>query len=334
VGRAGVGFDNIDVDAASANGIVVKNAPHGITNATAELALGLMFAVSRNLPHAHHSLKSGSWVKKPYTGAELSHKTLGIIGCGRIGQRLSELVRGFDMEVIGYDAYADDVKVRFPESRVQYVTKEELIRRSDYISLHTGGKAQIIGAAELAAMKPTAYLINASRGSNVDEEALFAALSEKKIAGAGLDTYRNEPKKEGEATPELLQRLASLGNVVLSPHLGASTKEGQSKIAVEMAESVIRFLLKGDFSSAVNVGENVEAEDREIYTLFIYHKDVPGAFAAIDKVLGDHGINIREPVSRHLGAGSAVAVYLVHQPIGPAVVAELNKLEVVHRAKV
>ena len=167
-----MGYDNIDVEAASENGIVVKSAPYGSTNAVAELTIDLMLAVSRNTPQAHYSLKGGVWKKEKLKGTELSYKTLGILGCGRIGQRLAEIARrGFDMEIIGYD-----IKPCL-ESGIKFMTKEEVLKKADYISVHTpGGKEASIGEKELALMKKTAYLVNTSRGSNIDEQALYNTL--------------------------------------------------------------------------------------------------------------------------------------------------------------
>ena len=322
IGRAGVGYDNVDVVAATEKGIVVKCAPHGNTNATAELALSLMLAVSRNIPQAHYSLKSGLWKKKAFEGSELSHKVLGIIGCGRIGQRLSELVLGFGMDVIGYDLIIN------PESKIKYLPKDEVLSKADYISLHAGGKQVIIGERELSLMKPNAYLVNASRGANIDEEALYKALEAKRIAGAGLDVYSQEPK---EGNP-FSNKLAGLDNVVLTSHLGASTDEAQRKTSIEMASAVIDFLTKGNFSNAVNAGETVSSEQKPVYPLFIFHKDMPGVFAKVDEVLSNFNINIRENPSRELGNdGNAMTVYLLHQRASPEVIVELRKLPAVYR---
>ena len=323
VGRAGIGFDNIDVVAAIQSGIIVKNAPWSNINATAELALALILNVSRNLPQAHFCLKHAVWSKKPFEGSELSGKTLGIIGCGKIGQRLSELVLGFNMEVVGYDPVVN------VNSRIKFLPKEEILKRSDYISIHASGKEVIIGEKELSLMKPTAYLINASRGRYVDEEALLNALKAGKIAGAALDVYKDEPKDEGD---DFKSSLRELNNVVLSPHLGASTKEAQSRTSIEIAHGVTDYLRRGDFSNAVNVGENIELESRPVYPLFVYHDDKPGMFAKIDKVLAENGINIRETPSRQIGERYAIAIYMVHQTVGSNVLESLRKLEGVHRA--
>ena len=324
VGRAGIGYDNIDTVAASQNGIVVKNAPWGNINATAELSLALMLNVTRNIPQACGGLNRGVWSKKPFEGLELSGKTLGIIGCGRIGQRLSELVIGFNMEVIGYDPVVNVC------SRIKFLPKEEVLKRADYISIHASGTQTIIGEKEISMMKPTAYLINTSRGHNVNEESLFNALKAGKIAGAALDVYENEPKKEGDT---FSNRLKKLNNVVLSSHLGASTKEAKLRTSIEIAQVVTDYLKKGDFSDAVNVGENIEHEEKTLFSLFIYHDDKPGMFAKISKTLADYEVNIRENPSRQIGDGYAIAVYLVHQKIEQAVLDELNKLQGVQRAK-
>ena len=324
VGRAGVGTDNIDVAAATENGVVVKSAPYGNTNATAELALTLMLTVSRNVVLGHDSLKLGVWQKKGLEGCELSGKTLGILGCGRIGQRLSELVVGFNMHVVGYDP------VKILNSKISYVSKEELLSSADYVSVHTSGKETVIGRKELFLMKPTAYLVNTARGRSVDEKALYEALKAGSLAGAGIDVYEEEPTGEGN---EFRSKLRELDNVVTTPHLGASTIEAQQKTSMEMARVVIDYLVHGNFSNAVNVGENVELEERVFYPLFIYHVDKPGMFAKIDNVLADSGVNIRENPSRQIGEGYAIAVYLVHQKIEQDVLDKLNRIDGVIRAK-
>ena len=320
VGRAGVGYDNIDVEAASEYGIVVKSAPSGNTNAVAELTLALMLNVSRKIPQAHQSLKNGVWSKEKLKGTELLGKTLGILGCGKIGQRVAELAHhGFDMDVIGYDV------CQIADSKVRYLSKEEVLAKADYITIHTGGKAVIMGEKEFALMKPTAYLINTSRGANVDENALYKALKEKKIAGAAVDVYVEEPKAEGA---EFKNKLAELDNVVLSAHLGASTAEAQRETALEMAKVVSGFLLSGDFANAVNAGESIELEEKPVFTLFIHHKDVPGVFANIDKVLAENDINIRANYSRQIGkTGYAISVYVIHKKVQPKTLEVLRKIE-------
>jgi len=320
VGRAGVGYDNIDVTAASENGVVVKSAPYGNTNAVAELTLGLMLSVSRNIPQACRSLQNGIWAKEKLKGTELAFKTLGILGCGKIGQKVAELARrGFDMEVIGYDIRP------CLESSIKFVSKKEVLAEADYVTIHTGGSDVVVGEQELALMKPTAFLINTSRGSNVDDKALYRALKEKRIAGAALDVYDDEPKNEGA---EFKTKLRELDNVVFTSHLGASTREAQKETSIEISRVVAGYLRSGDFSNSVNAGESIELEERPVYTLFIHHRDVPGVFANIDKVLADNDINIRANYSRQIGkSGYAVSVYVVHQKVSPEIIRPLKGIE-------
>jgi D-3-phosphoglycerate dehydrogenase / 2-oxoglutarate reductase len=319
VGRAGVGYDNIDVAAASENGIVVKSAPYGSTNAVAELTIGLMLSISRNTPQAHCSLMNGVWKKDKLKGTELAYKTLGLLGCGRIGQKVAQIAkRGFDMEVIGHD-----IKPCF-ESGIKFMTKEEVLAKSDYISIHTGGKDPIIGEKEFSMMKPTAYLINTSRGCNIDQQALCKALKECKIAGAATDVYKEEPKVEGA---EFNDPLKVLNNIVLSSHLGASTAEAQRETSTEIARVISGYLLGGDFTNSLNAGESIEVEEKVVYTLFIHHRDVPGVFANIDKVLADCDINIRANYSRQIGnSGYAISVYVIHKKVTQKII---NKLKAI-----
>ncbi len=322
VGRGGVGTDNIDLDAARKNGVIVKFAPHGNTNAAAEHALGLMFAIARRVPFAHCSLKEGVWYKKAFVGSELMGKTLGVIGCGRIGQALALKAKGLGMRVIGVDVY------HAIDSEIEYVdTKQELLEKSDFISLHTGGTNVIIGEDELALMKPTAYLINASRGMNVSEDALYAALKNERIAGAALDCYEVEPKKEGEP---FLSKLRELNNIIFSAHLGASTRNAVRRTSLEISEVVVNYLRRGDFQSSVNVGETVEEEGKRIYTLFITHEDKPGMFGRIATTLGNMGVNIRENNSREIN-GLVQTVYSIHQAPTDEVAAALRGLEGIRR---
>lgn len=322
VGRAGVGTDNIDVRAATENGVIVKSAPYGNTNATAELALALILSVSRKLPQGYCSLKNGAWRKKLFVGSELSGKTLGILGCGRIGQRLSELVVGFNMQTIGYDPIVTNC------SRIKLVSKKKVLSNADFVSVHVNRNELLIGEKELSLMKPTAYVINTARGRNVDEEALYKALKTRRIAGAALDVFTEEPSQEDS---EFTNMLSKLDNVVLSPHLGASTAEAQKKTSIEMARVITDYLLRGNFSNAINVGESIESEQRPLFSLFVYHSDKPGMFAKIDRVLADYDINIRENPSRQIGEGYALAVYLIHQKVEQNVIEALKNLEGVIR---
>jgi len=201
------------------------------------------------------------------------------------------------------------------------VTKEEVLTKADYISIHTGGKDIIVGAKELSLLKKTAFIINTSRGNNIDQQALYDALKEGKIAGYATDVYKEEPKNEGDAFND---KLKELDNVVLSCHLGASTVEAQKETSTEIAKVVSGYLLGGDFTNAINAGENIEVEEKQVYTLFIHHKDVPGVFANIDKVLADNNINIRANYSRQINSGYAISVYVLHQEVTPEIVAKLK----------
>jgi len=322
VGRGGVGTDNIDLKAAKECGVIVKFAPNGNTNATAELALGLMFAVARKIPMAHRTLMGGVWHKKRFNGNELEGKTLGVIGCGRIGQSLAAKARGIGMKVIGYDM------CRWLQSNVEYTdTLEAVLRNADFISLHTGGKDVVIGEAQLAMMKPTAYLINASRGKNVSEQALYKALKEGIIAGAALDTYENEPKLEGDAFKSPLHEL---DNIVMSAHLGASTFNATRRTSLEVAEVVMNYLRRGDFSSSVNVGSTVEEESRKVYAMFITHEDKPGMFGKIATAFGEMGVNIRENNSREIDS-RVQTVYTIHQMPTEEMRVRLQGIEGIYR---
>ena len=209
------------------------------------------------------------------------------------------------------------------------MSKEEVLSQADYVSIHVNGNENVIGEKELWLMKPNAYLINTARGRNVDAKALYKALKSGSIAGAALDVFEDEPSQENSKFANPLRRL---DNIVFTPHLGASTVEAQMKTSMEMARVIVDYLLHGDFSNAVNVGESIELEERPFYPLFVYHVDKPGMFAKIDKVLADNGVNIRENPSRQIGQGCAIAIYLVHQRVGQGVIDELNRLEGVIRA--
>lgn len=327
VGRAGVGYDNIDLTAASEFGIVVKSAPYGSTNAVAELTIALMLDVSRNTAQAHHLLKSGVWKKGQFKGTEIAYKTLGLLGCGRIGQKVSQIAkRGFDMEVIGYD-----IKPCF-ESGIKFLSKEQVLTKADFISIHTGGKDIIIGEKDLCQMKKTAYIINTSRGNNIDEQALYNVLKEGRIAGYATDVYVEEPKIEGS---EFKNKLRDLENVVMSSHLGASTAEAQRETSTEIARVISGYLLGGDFTNSVNAGESIDVEEKPVYTLFIHHRDVPGVFANIDKVLADNDINIRANYSRQIGKnGYAISVYVLHKKVDDQIISKLRAIPNIGNVKI
>jgi D-3-phosphoglycerate dehydrogenase len=245
IGRAGTGVDNIDVDAATRRGIIVVNAPAANSVAAAELALGLLFALARHLPQAQASLQAGKWERTRFMGWEVRGKTLGLMGFGRIGAEVARRARGLEMEVLAYDPVIS--ASRAAQLGVQAVSLDELLARSDIVSLHMpllDSTRNLIGAARFAQMKPGAYLINAARGGLVDEEALLQALNSGRLAGAALDVFSSEPPAQGE--------LLRHPKIVVTPHLGASTEEAQTLAGVDVAEGVLAALAGGTPRYAVN----------------------------------------------------------------------------------
>ena len=235
IARAGAGVDNIDVNEATEQGILVVNAPASNTIAVAEHVFGLMLALIRHIPQAHHTLKSGVWAKSEFMGTELRGKTLGIIGLGRIGAEVARRARAFEMEVIAHDPF---VTVDYARNlQVELVSLEKLLSESDFITLHSALTAEtrgLIGAKEIALVKPTARIINCARGALIDEEALAKAIEEKKIAGAAVDVYCKEP-----ATDCVLFKC---GNVIHTPHIAASTTEAQTVAATTVVEQIVDVL--------------------------------------------------------------------------------------------
>lgn len=236
IARVGVGLDNIDVDAAKAKGIRVINAVEGAMNAVAELVLGLMLSMAREIPRADREIRNGKWLKKELMGSELSGKYLGIVGLGNIGKRLAKLARGLNMNIIGFDVMpiADDFARDVGLVKADIDT---LLSSSDYISFHvplTENTHHLVNATRISTMKKTAYIINTSRGEIIDEDALYDALKEGKIAGAALDVFEKEPA--------VGNKLTTLPNVVCTPHIGAQTKEAQTLAANVIGEKIIMIL--------------------------------------------------------------------------------------------
>ena len=250
VARAGVGLDNVDVEAATAAGVMVINAPTSNIVSAAELAVALILASLRNLAPADASVKDGRWERKQLAGVELLGKTVGVVGFGRIGQLVAERLAPFGVELLAYDPYVNHTRAAELGARV--VELDELMRASDVVTVHmpkTPETTGLIGAEQLALAKPGLHVVNAARGGLIDEEALYEALSSGRIAGAALDVYTSEPP----ATSETAKRLLELANVTLTPHLGASTAEAQEKAGVAVARSV-RLALAGELvPDAVNV---------------------------------------------------------------------------------
>ncbi|MHB1004809.1 MAG: phosphoglycerate dehydrogenase [Chloroflexota bacterium] len=246
IGRAGVGVDNIDVDAATKRGIVVVNAPTGNTIAAAEHAVALLMAVARRIPQAHAAVAGGSWDRSRFIGNEVRGKTLGLVGLGRIGAEVARRARGLEMQVVGYDPYVPQEYAQ--QLGVRLVPFELLLGASDFISLHTPLTAAtrgMIGTRQLSLCRPSAYLINAARGGLVDEDALAEALAAGRLAGAALDVFAKEPPVDNP--------LLKSDKVVLTPHLGALTREAQISVALDVAEQVLAVLHGRQARYAVNV---------------------------------------------------------------------------------
>jgi len=232
IGRAGVGVDNIDVDEATRQGIIVVNAPTGNTVSAAEHTIALMFALARHIPQANTSLKSGEWRRGDFMGTEIRNKTLGIIGLGNVGSEVAKRARGLEMKLIAYDPFISADRAH--NLQIELVPLKQLLKEADFITLHTPLTPQtkgLIGAKELALVKPTVRIINCARGGLIDENALAKAVKEKRVAGAAIDVFPTEPTTESV--------LFDNSNIIVTPHLGASTAEAQVTAARDVAEQII-----------------------------------------------------------------------------------------------
>ena len=246
IGRAGVGVDNIDAEAATRRGIVVMNTPGANAVAVAELTIGLMLALARKLPAANSSMHAGKWEKKSLQGAELKGKTLGVLGLGRIGLEVARRARGFGLEILGSDPFVSAAVAR--ENGILLVSLEELFAKADYLTLHVGLTPQtngIINAKTLAGMKKGVRIINCARGELVDEAALVEALKSGHVAGAALDVFPEEPPRNSA--------YAGLDNVILTPHIAGSTSEAQEAVGIQIARQVREYLKLGVVQNAVNL---------------------------------------------------------------------------------
>lgn len=246
VGRAGIGVDNIDLDATTERGIVVLNTPDANATTTAELAIAHLFSLSRQLPEADRSVRSGEWARSRFMGSEVTGKTLGVIGFGTIGRLVAERARGLKMRVLGFDPFVT------PETFTQYgvdgVTLEVLLQQADYVTLHcpmTDDTRNLLNAARLQSMKKGARLINCARGGLVDEEALLKLVEAGHLGGAAFDVFAKEPPGESP--------LFAQPKIQFTPHLGASTQEAQTAVGVEIAHQIAAFLLRGEVRNAVNL---------------------------------------------------------------------------------
>ena len=245
IGRAGIGVDNVDIAAATAQGVLVMNTPRSNSVATAEQTMALMLAVSRHTAPAHNSVAAGEWARARFVGTELSGKTLGIIGFGYIGRLVARRAQAFEMKVVAYDPYVSTEIAE--EMGVTLLSLDNLLAQADIISLHsvvTPETANLINAETIAKMKDGVIIVNVARGKLIDEQALAEALQSGKVGAAALDVFQKEPP---EACP-----LIGLPNVLHTPHLGASSKEAQTKVGVEMVEQVADALRGTDFRHIIN----------------------------------------------------------------------------------
>lgn len=254
IARAGVGLDNVDIKAATQAGVMVVNAPTSNIVSAAELTVGHILSLARHIPAANAALKNGEWKRSKYTGTELYEKKIGIIGLGRIGALIASRLQAFETEILAYDPYV--TSARAAQLGVRLVSLDELLEQSDFISIHmpkTPETVGMIGDAAFDKMKDTAYVVNVARGGLIDEDSLYRALKDKKIAGAAIDVFAKEPSTD--------LPFFALENVVVTPHLGASTEEAQEKAGISVAKSV-RLALAGELvPDAVNVAGGVIAED-------------------------------------------------------------------------
>lgn len=246
VGRAGVGVDNIDITAATTKGIVVLNAPDGNTISTAEHTISMLLSLARNIPQAHYKLKNHVWDRKSFVGVELNEKTLGIVGLGRIGTEVAKRAKGLNMSVIAYDPFLTEEKA--DKLGIQYATLDQVIAHADFITVHTPllkETRHFINTDAFQRMKKGVYILNCARGGIIDEEALYEAIINKKVAGAALDVFEEEPATH--------HKLLELDEVVATPHLGASTTEAQLQVAIDVCQQVLNVLDKSPFKNAVNL---------------------------------------------------------------------------------
>jgi len=247
VGRAGVGIDNVDVDAATQAGVVVMNTPQGNTISTAELTFTMILSLARKVPQAHASMAAGKWDRKQFQGAELAGKTLGLIGLGRIGSEVAKRALAFGMRVIAYDPFLTEARAR--ESGIELQVLDGVYRSADFITVHTPVTDQtrgMLNAEAFARMKPKVCIVNCARGEIIVENDLLAALDSGKLAGAALDVYASEPL----AVDHPFRKHPA---IILTPHLGASTAEAQEKCGIEVAEVITAYLLTGEVRNAVNL---------------------------------------------------------------------------------
>lgn len=310
VGRAGIGVDNVDIPAASAKGVIVMNTPFGNSITTAEHAIAMMFAVARQIPAADTSTQAGKWEKSRFMGAEITSKTFGLIGCGNIGSIVADRAIGLKMRVVAFDPFLSDE--RAIDLGVEKVDLDTLLARADVISLHTPlteKTRNIIDAAAIAKMRNGVILINCARGGLVDEAALRAALESGKVGGAGVDVFVDEPATENV--------LFGAPNLVCTPHLGASTTEAQENVALQVAEQMSDYLMKGAVSNALNM-PSITAEEAPRLTPFVKLAELLGSFAGQLTETSLSGIRLEyegDVAEMNIKALTAAALTGVLQPL-------------------
>ena len=337
IGRAGIGVDNVDIPAASARGIVVMNTPFGNAITTAEHALSMMMALARQIPEASASTLAGKWEKNRFMGVELFNKTLGVIGCGNIGSIVADRALGLKMKVIAYDPFLSPERAL--EIGVEKVELLDLITRSDFITLHTpltDKTRNIIGEAAISRMKKGVRIINCARGGLVNEDALYNALVSKHVAGAALDVFEVEPATD--------HKLFKLENVIATPHLGASTGEAQENVALQVAEQMSDYLIKGAVTNAINM-PSISAEEAPRLKPFVALAEKLGSFAGqltdgsisniVIEYAGDVGeMNIRALTSAALAGILAPQMGQVNMVSAPVVARERGiKVDEVRQSK-
>ncbi|WP_029059392.1 phosphoglycerate dehydrogenase [Stappia stellulata] len=310
VGRAGIGVDNVDIPAASAKGVIVMNTPFGNSITTAEHAIAMLFAVARQIPKADASTQAGKWEKSKFMGTELTSKTLGLIGCGNIGSIVAERAIGLKMRVVAFDPFLSEERAL--ALGVEKVELETLFARADAVTLHTpltDKTRNIIDAKAIEQMRDGVIIVNCARGGLVDEAALRAGLDSGKVGGAGVDVFVEEPATENV--------LFGAANLVCTPHLGASTAEAQENVALQVAEQMSDYLVKGAVSNALNM-PSITAEEAPRLVPFVKLAELLGSFAGQLTETGLAGVRLEyegDVAEMNVKALTAAALTGVLQPL-------------------
>lgn len=303
VGCFCIGTNQVDLLAAQEHGVAVFNAPYSNTRSVAELVIAEAILLLRGIPEKNAVCHRGGWIKSAEGSFEIRGKTLGIIGYGSIGTQVSVLAESLGMKVL-----FSDVVTKLPLGNAEQVTLEALLGSADIVSLHvpeTSDTKMMIGAEQLALMKPGAILINASRGTVVDIDALAATLKEKKLSGAAIDVFPVEPKGPQD---EFVSPLREFDNVILTPHIGGSTMEAQANIGVEVAEKLIKYSDNGTTTSSVNFPEVALSAHANVHRLLHVHHNVPGVMSAINRLFSENDINI---IGQHLQTNEKVGYVVI-----------------------